>query len=88
MLAAPDFTQPFKLEVDASALGVGAVLLQEGLDGVDHPVSYHSNKFNQHQYSTIEKETVALLLARQHLELTVRKIARVFFLESPLYIFI
>ena len=70
VLAAPDFTTPFKLEVDASAVGAGAVLLQEDEGGVDHPVSYFSKKFDVHQvnYSTIEKETLALLLALQHFE--------------------
>ena len=44
VLAAPDFVHPFKLEVDASALGVGAVLLQEDERGIDHPVCYFSKK--------------------------------------------
>lgn len=36
--------------------------------GVLHPISYFSAKFKKHQlnYSTIEKETLALLLALQH----------------------
>lgn len=70
VLAAPNFTRPFKLEVDASALGAGAVLLQEDEHGVDHPVCYFSKKFKKHQlhYSTIEKEALALLLALQHFE--------------------
>lgn len=65
VLSAPDLACPFKLEVDASATGVGAVLLQSGADGISHPVSYFSAKFNRHQlnYSTIEKETLAMLLA-------------------------
>lgn len=73
VLAAPDLTKPFKLEVDASAVGAGAVLLQEDAEGVDHPVCYFSRKFNKHQlnYSTIEKETLALLLALQHFEVYV-----------------
>ncbi len=60
----------FKLEVDASAVGAGAVLLQEDTNSIDHPVSYFSRKFNKHQlnYSTIEKEALALLLALQHFE--------------------
>lgn len=46
VLAAPDVSRPFKLEVDVSAVGLGAVLLQEDTDGVDHPVCYFSKKFN------------------------------------------
>lgn len=70
VLKAPDFMLPFKLEVDASAVGAGAVLLQEDAHGIDHPVSYFSRKFNRHQlgYSTIEKEALALLFALQHFE--------------------
>lgn len=66
-------SRPFQLEVDASAVGVGAVLLQEGADGVGHPVSYFSAKFNHHQlnYSTIEKETLAMLLVLQHFDVYV-----------------
>lgn len=70
VLSAPDFSLPFSLEVDASAVGAGAVLLQEDNHGIGHPVSYFSCKFNKHQlnYSTIEKEALALLYALQHFE--------------------
>lgn len=70
VLSAPNFSLPFKLEIDASAVGAGAVLLQEDTQGIDHPVSYFSRKFDKHQlgYSTIEKETLALLWALQHFE--------------------
>lgn len=73
VLVAPDFTRPFKLEVDASGTGAGAVLLQEDEQGIDHPVCFYSKKFNRHQvnYSTIEKEALALLLALQHFEVYV-----------------
>ena len=73
VLAAPMLDRPFKLAIDASNAGMGAVLLQKGDDGVDHPVSYYSKKFNAFQvkYSTIEKEALALLLALQHYEVYV-----------------
>ena len=73
VLSAPDFSRPFKLAVDASDVAAGAVLLQEGQDGVDHPTCYFSRKFNKHQrnYSTIEKECLALVLALQHFEVYV-----------------
>lgn len=73
VLSAPNFAKAFKLEVDASAVGAGAVLVQEDSDGIDHPVCYFSRKFNKAQtrYSTIEQETLALLLALQYFEVYV-----------------
>ena len=70
VLLAPDFDKYFKLAVDASDVGIGAVLLQEDNNGIDHPVCYFSKKFNKHQknYSTIEKECLALILAIQQFE--------------------
>ena len=70
VLSAPDFLKPFRLNIDASDIGAGAVLLQEDPQGVENPVCYYSKKFNKHQrnYSTVEKETLALLLALQHFE--------------------
>ncbi|KAJ8042675.1 hypothetical protein HOLleu_09493 [Holothuria leucospilota] len=70
VLIAPDFEKQFKLAVDASDTGIGAVLLQADEHGVDHPVCYYSKKFDKHQknYSTIEKETLALILSLQHFD--------------------
>ena len=66
---APDFDKCFKLAVDASDVGIGAVLLQEDNNGIDHPVCYFSKKFNkQKNYSTIETECLALILAIQQFE--------------------
>lgn len=63
VLAAPCMDRPFKLLVDASDVGAGAVLLQSGRGGLEHPVSFYSKKFNSFQvnYSFIEKETLALI---------------------------
>ena len=73
VLQAPDFYSQFKLAVDASNAAAGAVLLQEGNDGIDHPICYFSRKFNKNQrnYSTVEKECLALILALQHFEVYV-----------------
>ena len=56
--------------VDASDVGAGPVLQQEDDQGIDHPISYYSCKFEEHQrkYSTIEKETLALVLALKHFD--------------------
>ena len=52
-----DFTRPFELTVDASDIGVGAMLAQIDNKGIKHPVAYFSKKLNkaQQKYSTIEK---------------------------------
>ena len=70
VLLAPHFDKCFKLAVDASDVGIGALLLQEDNNGIGHPVCYFSKKFNKHQknYSTIENECLALILAIQQLE--------------------
>ncbi len=70
VLVAPRYSYSFKLDVDASATGAGAVLLQDDESEVEHPVGYFSKKFLKHQvnYSTIEKEALALVLALQHFE--------------------
>ncbi|KAL2103192.1 hypothetical protein ACEWY4_000060 [Coilia grayii] len=73
VLAAPDFSLPFSLAVDASDLGAGAVLLQSDQHGLEHPVCFYSRKFDKHQraYSTKEKEALALVLALQRFEVYV-----------------
>lgn len=73
VLAAPRFGQPFQLQVDASQMGAGAVLLQESDKGVECPVSFFSRKFNKYQqnYSVIEKEALGLIWALQHFEVYV-----------------
>ena len=68
LLKSPDFQRPFILRTDASDKGVGAVLEQADQNGVRHPVSYFSKKLNsaQQNYSTVEKETLSLILAIEH----------------------
>ena len=71
VLQAPDSLQQFYLMVDAS--DKGAVLMQCDTNSIEHPVCYFYWKFDQHQknYLTIEKETLALLLALQHFDVYV-----------------
>ena len=59
--------------MDARQVGVRAVLMQPDADGVNHPVCYFSNKFTpaQRNYSVIEQELLAILLALQHFKIYV-----------------
>lgn len=75
VLALPNFKLPFDLHTDASGLGIGAVLSQQG-----HPVAYLSKALSlrAQALSTYEKECLALIMAvekwkpyLQHKEFTV-----------------
>ena len=89
VLCAPNFECQFILAVDSSDIGAGSVLMQEDDSGLEHPICYFSRKYNKHQcnYSTVEKEALALLLSLQHfhvyLETTVHPIL-VFTDHNPL----
>ena len=48
-----DFSQPFSLDTDASATGLGAVLSQVGGDGKEHVIAYGSRTL-----SKLEKQYV------------------------------
>ena len=58
LLQLPDFNKTFELECDASGIGLGGVLLQDG-----KPVAYFSKKLSGHSlnYSTYNKELLALV---------------------------
>ena len=64
ILKLPDLSKDFTLRTDASAKGMGGVLLQEH-DGLFHPVKCISQKFSETQlrYSTVEWECLAIVWA-------------------------
>ena len=70
ILRSPNFSKPFELSVDASDVGVGAMLVQPDDNRIKHPGAYHSKKLNsaQQKYSTIEKETLGLIMTLEHFE--------------------
>jgi len=67
ILQYPDFSQPFVLTTDASDFALGAVLSQ-GPVGKDRPVAYASRTLTKSEinYSTIEKELLAIIWACKH----------------------
>lgn len=75
VLAAPDFSKSFKLEVDASLVSARTVLLQE-IDGWNHPVCYFFRKLDVSEEISYyrKREVLALLMALQYFDVYVRKL--------------
>ena len=71
ILRQPQYDKPFYLATDASAYGVGAVLLQEGELNprtnklTQHPIAYYSATFTptERNYDIYERELLAVLKA-------------------------
>ncbi|CAF1539454.1 unnamed protein product [Adineta ricciae] len=64
VLQLPDYDLPFKIQTDASKIGIGAVLLQTYPEG-DRPVCYMSKKLSpsQQRWPAIEQECYAIVVA-------------------------
>ena len=90
VLRMPEFDRSFELAIDASDQAAGGVLLQTDKqnESLKHPVAYFSRKFDKHQtnYSTIEKELLALVLAIQHFEVYISglRVVKVYTDHNPL----
>src|SRR5712671_2344635 len=76
VLAQPNYDKPFIVHTDASAYGVGTILLQEGELPSDvktfklllHPIAYYSGTFIQAErnYDIYKRELLAVVKALKH----------------------
>ena len=65
ILRIPDTDKPFQVECDASKIATGAVLRQQGPDGLWHPCAYLSKSFTpaERNYQIYDRELLAIIRA-------------------------
>ena len=65
ILQIPDPEKPFQIECDASKVATGAVLRQQGEDGLWHPCAYLSKSFTpaERNYQIYDRELLAIVRA-------------------------
>ena len=68
VLIIADITKDYILQTDASDYALGAVLLQEDLIKLLHPIAYASRSLNkaERNYGTTEREALALIWGLEH----------------------
>ena len=62
-LVFPKWDVEFHVHVDASCIALGAVLTQDGGEGLDHPIAFASHRLSKvkKNYSTNEREGLAMV---------------------------
>ena len=67
VLAYPDYSKPFEIYCDASAIGVGATLCQN-IDGKLHPIAFASKKLtsDQQNWNVTNREMFAIAWGLKH----------------------
>jgi hypothetical protein len=67
ILVFPYWEKTFHVHVDASAITLGAILVQPGVGDLDHPIAFASRKLSEseHNYNIIEREGLAMVYALQ-----------------------
>lgn len=65
VLSYPDFSRPFKIQCDASILGISYILAQEDSSGKEHPICYGGRSLTpaERNYSITHLEALALVSA-------------------------
>ena len=68
VLTYPNFDKEFYLYCDASAIGIGSVLMQHNDKNQLQPIAYYSRKLNkaEKEYSVTDKEALAVIASLKH----------------------